>query len=47
MCSKYVQQQQKMENSEIIKVSKYFNILCQHTSLIAKSNISKIKGNKP
>ena len=46
MCSNYVQNQ-NMENSEMIKISKYLNILCQHTSLIAKSNIPKIKGNKP
>jgi hypothetical protein len=42
MCSKYVQKQ-KMENSEMIKISKYFNILCQHTLLIAKFNIFILK----
>jgi hypothetical protein len=31
-----------MDEKEMIKISKYFDILCQHTSMIAKAKLSKI-----
>jgi hypothetical protein len=36
-----------MENCEMIKMSKYFNILCEHTSMIAKAKILTSKKNQP
>ena len=32
---------QNMDEKELIKISKYFDILCKHTSMIAKVKLSK------